>query len=347
MIIIGCDFHPSFQQIDMLDTNTGEVRQLPLAHKEEARAFYAGLQGKEVVIGVEACGYTGWFEQMAAEMGHALLIGDAAAIRATMTRKQKTDKRDAEQIRKLLVEDRFPRIWTPSPQERDVRQLIVHRHKRVQMRTRVKNQLQALAINRGLRLRHKLWTRAGRQQLEALELMPYAAQRRQDLLTLLDQMERDIASLDQAVEREALARAPVVLLMTHPGVGPVTALAFVLTLGEVRRFRRARQVASYLGLIPSEDSSGGKQRLGHITKQGNPLLRFLLVEAAHVAVRYDPELKRCYFRILHKHHPGVAKVAVARKLALRLYWMLRLNREYAQRPVGPVQASPSHSVVEV
>jgi transposase len=347
MIIIGCDFHPSFQQIDLLDTNTGEVRQLSLAHKEEARVFYAALQGKEVVIGVEACGYTGWFEQMAAEMGHPLLIGDAAAIRATMTRKQKTDKRDAEQIRKLLVEGRFPRIWTPSPQERDVRQLIVHRHKRVQMRTRVKNQLQALAINRGLRLRHKLWTRAGRQQLEALELMPYAAQRRQDLLSLLDQMERDIASLDQAVEREALARPPVVLLMTHPGVGPVTALAFVLTLGEVRRFRRARQVASYLGLIPSEDSSGGKQRLGHITKQGNPLLRFLLVEAAHVAVRYDPELKRCYFRILHKHHPGVAKVAVARKLALRLYWMLRLNQEYAQRPVGPVQASPSHSVVEV
>jgi transposase len=347
MIIIGCDFHPSFQQIDLLDTNTGEVRQLPLAHKEEARAFYAGLQGKEVVIGVEACGYTGWFEQMAAEMGHPLLIGDAAAIRATMTRKQKTDKRDAEQIRKLLVEGRFPRIWTPSPQERDVRQLIVHRHKRVQMRTRVKNQLQALAINRGLRLRHKLWTRAGRQQLEALELMPYAAQRRQDLLSLLDQMERDIASLDQAVEREALARPQVVLLMTHPGVGPVTALAFVLTLGDVRRFRRARQVASYLGLIPCEDSSAGKQRLGHITKQGNPLLRFLLVEAAHVAVRYDPELKRCYFRILHKHHPGVAKVAVARKLALRLYWMLRLNREYAQQPVGPVQASPSHSVVEV
>ena len=158
MIIIGCDFHPSFQQIDMLDTDTGEVRQLSLAHKEQARVYYAALQGREVVIGVEVCGYTGWFEEMAAEMGHCLLIGDAAAIRATMTRKQKTDKRDAEQIRKLLVEDRFPRIWTPSPQERDVRQLIVHRHKRVQMRTRVKNQLQALAIHRGLRLRRKLWT---------------------------------------------------------------------------------------------------------------------------------------------------------------------------------------------
>ena len=332
MIIIGCDFHPSFQQIAMLDTDTSEVRQMSLAHKEEARAFYTALQGKEVRIGVEACGYTGWFEQVMAQLGHPLLMGDAAAIRASMTRRQKTDKRDAEHILKLLVEERFPQIWVPSPGERDVRQLLVHRHKRVQMRTRVKNQLQALALNQGLRLRHRLWTRAGRQQLEALELMPYAAQRRQDLLALLDQLEPSIAALDQAVQREAQARPEVVRLMTHPGVGPVTALALVLTLGDVRRFHRARQVASYLGLIPCEDSSGGKQRLGHISKQGNALVRFLLVEAGHSAVNYDRELKRCFYRILRKHHPGVAKVAVARKLALRLYWMLRGNLGYAQLP---------------
>lgn len=340
MIIIGCDFHPSFQQIAMLDTDTGEIRQLSLGHKEEARTFYAALKGKEVMVGVEACGYTEWFEQMLTQMGYRFLLGDAAAIRASMTRRQKTDRRDAEQILKLLAEGRFPQIWVPSPEERDVRQLIVHRHKRVQMRTRVKNQLQALALNRGLRLRHRLWTRAGRQQFEELELLPYAAQRRQDLLVLLDQMQRDIAQLDQAVEREAQARPVVVRLMTHPGVGPVTALAFVLTLGDVRRFPRGRQVASYLGLIPCEDSSGGKQRLGHISKQGNPLLRFLLVEAAHLAVRYDQELKRCYFRILRKHHPGVAKVAVARKLALRLYWMLRSNLEYAQLPSRSCAGQP-------
>ncbi len=347
MIIIGCDFHPSFQQIAMLDTDDGEVRQLSLAHREEAQAFYAGLQGQPVVVGVEACGYLEWFEQMMAQMGHRLLLGDAAAIRASMTRRQKTDKRDAAQILRLLVEGRFPQIWAPSPEERDVRQLLMDRHKRVQMRTRVQNQLQALAMNRGLRLRHRLWTRAGRQRLESLELMPYAAQRRQNLLALLDQLEHDIAQLDQAVEREARARPAVVRLMTHPGVGPVTALAFVLTVGDVRRFGRARQVASYLGLIPCEDSSGGKQRLGHLSKQGNPLLRFLLVQAAHLAVRYDRELRRCYFRIRYKHHTGVAKVAVARKLALRLYWMLRGNLEYAQLPVGPVQASPSHPVVAV
>jgi len=343
MVIIGCDFHPGFEQIAMVDSGSGEVRHLRLAHKEEARQFYAGLAGQEVLVGVEACGYTQWYEQMLEGMGHRLQIGDAAAIRASYVRKQKTDRRDAGHILRLLVEGRFPSLWVPSSAERDARQLIVHRHKRVQTRTRVKNQLHALAINQGLRLRWQLWTRGGRQQLEALELLPYAAARRADLLRQLEEMDSEIARLDEAVRKEAEARPAAVRLMSHPGVGPVTALAFVLTIGDVRRFEKARQVASYLGLIPSERSSGAKQRLGHISKQGNPLLRFLLVEAGHSAVRGDAELRRCYVRLQHRHSTGVAKVAVARKLALRLYWMLRNQTDYAQLQVGPYAGKPVSS----
>ena len=343
MIIIGCDFHPEFQQVAIVDTESGEYRQARLQHQEQARAFYAELAGREVVVGFEACGYTQWFERMLSELGHAWRMGDAARIRAAQPRRQKTDQRDADHILTLLVENRFPAIWVPSPAERDVRQLLLHRHKAVQMRTRVKNQLQALAINQGLRLRRGLWTQRGQQQLQALELLPYAAQRRQELLALLGEMERVIAPLDAAVKREAEARPAAVRLMTHPGVGPVTALAFVLTIGEVTRFQRARQVASYLGLIPCEDSSAGKQRLGHLSKQGNSLLRFLLVEAAHDARRGDAELRRCYYRLLHRHASGVAKVALARKLAVRLYWMLRLGIEYAQLKVGSYAGQPESS----
>jgi transposase len=345
MIIIGCDFHPEFQQVAMVDTESGEYRQARLQHQEQARAFYAALVGKPVLVGFEACGYTQWFERLLSEMGHAWQMGDAAAIRASQPRRQKTDQRDADHILTLLLENRFPAIWVPSPAERDVRQLLMHRHKAVQMRTRVKNQLQALAINQGLRLRHQLWTQSGQKRLQALELLPYAAQRRQELLALLGTMERIIVPLDAAVEREAAARPAAVRLMTHPGVGPVTALAFVLTIGEVTRFARARQVASYLGLIPCEDSSAGKQRLGRLSKQGNALLRFLLVEAAHHARRGDAELRRCYARLLHRHASGVAKVAIARKLAVRLYWMLRCDLEYAQLKVVRMPASPSHPVV--
>ena len=340
MVIIGCDFHPGFQQIAMMDMDTGEVRQLRLAHREEAQKFYAGLRGRELLVGMEACGYTQWFEQMLEEMGHRYQIGDAAAIRASYVRKQKTDRRDAGHILRLLVEGRFPALWVPSAAERDARQLIVHRHKRVQMCTRVKNQLHALALNQGLRLRWKLWSGEGLEQLRALPLLPHAAARRADLLQQLEEMNAEIGRLDRAVRQEAEARPAAVRLMSHPGVGPVTALAFVLTIGDTRRFEKSRQVASYLGLIPSEHSSGGKQRLGHISKQGNSLMRFLLVEAGQSAVRKDVELRRFYLRVQHRHSTGVAKVAVARKLALRLYWMLRNTMEQAQLQAGPYAGKP-------
>jgi transposase len=340
MVIIGCDFHPGFQQIAMLDKTTGEVTDLRLTHKEEAERFYISLRGRDVLVGIEACGYTHWFEQMLEQMGHRYQIGDAAAIRASYVRRQKTDRRDAGHILRLLVEGRFPALWVPRAADRDARQLIVHRHKRVELRTRVKNQLHALALNQGLRLRWRLWTRAGLEQLQALPLPPYGAARRADLLRQLEEMDGEIAQLDTAVRKEAEARPAAARLMSHPGVGPVTALAFVLTVGDVERFSRSRQVASYLGLIPSEHSSGGKQRLGHISKQGNPLMRFLLVEAGHIAVRGDAQLRRLYGRVQHRHSTGVAKVAVARKLAVRLYWMLRKQIDYAQLKAGPYAGKP-------
>ena len=118
--------------------------------------------------------------------------------------------------------------------------------------------------------------------------------------------------------------------MTQPGVGPITSLAFALTMGDVSRFPRGKQVASYLGLIPGEYSSGGHQRFGPISKQGNRFLRMLLVEAAQIAVRCDPEFRREYLHRCHTKPKGVAKVAAARKLAIRLYWMLRTKKQYPE-----------------
>jgi transposase len=152
-----------------------------------------------------------------------------------------------------------------------------------------------------------------------------------------------LADLDEAVGRVALSNAQARLLMSQPGVGPITALAFVVTIGDVARFRRGKQVASYLGLIPSERSSGGKQRLGAISKQGNVFLRTMLVEAAQSAVRHDEEFKKEYAHRCHSKPKGVAKVAAARKLAVRLYWMLRNQTAYPQ--VVHNEGSPSHSLV--
>jgi transposase len=344
MLIIGCDFHVSFQQIAIFDSTTGEIRRRRLQHPQEAREFYAALAGP-VLVGVEACGKTQWFEQLLGELGHQLWMGDPARIRALCVRQQKTDRRDAEHILELLLTGRFPRLWIPTPAERDVRQLLVHRHQRVRMRTQVKNQLQAIALNHGLQKKRQLWTQAGRAALEALPLLPFAAQRRQQLLATLDRLDREIGELNRQVAEQAEQRPEAVRLMTHPGVGPNTALAFVLTIGEVTRFRRARQVASYVGLIPREHSSGGKQRLGHISKQGSAFMRFLLVEAGQSAVKGDADLRRLYRRLTVRAGRSKAKVAVARKLAVRLYWMLRNDWNYAQLCRSLVQVSPSHPVV--
>src|ERR1700751_192424 len=126
-------------------------------------------------------------------------MGNGAAVRASVVRKQKTDRRDAEHILRLLLEERFPKIWVPSLEVRDVRQLLVHRHKQVQARTLTKNQLQAMALSHGVQKKRKLWTEAGRVELEQLPLLPYAAERRKRLLEALDGLEAEIVELDRRV----------------------------------------------------------------------------------------------------------------------------------------------------
>src|SRR6195256_6175380 len=205
MIIIGCDYHPGFQQIAFVDIETGDCGEQRLQHREEAEKFYRDLarQGKAVRVGMAASGHARWFERLLAELNFELWIGDAAEIRTKRVRKQKTDRQDAELILKLMLEDRFPQIWVPNWENRDLRQLLWHRHRMVQARTRIMNQLQAVALNEGLRCKKRLWRESGREQLEAFALAPWASRRRRDLLTLLDQLTPTIAELTQAIEQEA------------------------------------------------------------------------------------------------------------------------------------------------
>ncbi len=254
MIIIGVDFHPSDQYIAFVDTEDWrKQRTAGSNHSDgEAEKFYRELKqrGVSVRVGLEATGYSRWFERLLAELGIEVWIGDAAEIKTKRVRKQKTDRQDAQLLLKLLLENNFPRIWVPSPENRDVRQLLWHRHRLVQMRTRIMNQLQALAMNEGQRRKKNLWSEQGRAQLEKLPLATWASRRRQDLLELLDRMNPTIEALTAAAEQEAKRRPEVLRLMTHPGVGPLTALAFVLIIGTPERFRCGKQIGSYVGLIP-------------------------------------------------------------------------------------------------
>ena len=141
-------------------------------------------------------------------------------------------------------------------ENRDLRQLLWHRHRMVQARTRIMNQLQAVALNEGLRCRKRLWREHGRKQLESLRLMPWASRRRKDLLEFLDRLNPTIADLSLAIEQQVEKCPAAQRLMTHPGVGSLTALAFVLIIGQAERFRCGKQIASYVGLVPLENRAG-------------------------------------------------------------------------------------------
>jgi transposase len=330
MTLVGCDLHSRKQQVAVLDTITGEMLEQELVHDGDAvERFYRALR-PPVTIGIETTGYTQWFHALMHRLGHTVLVGEAAKIRAMVVRKTKTDRRDARHLLDLLKQDRFPSVWIPDGDTRDRRALVSHRVRLVRMRTMVKNGLQAIALSQRLALRSKLWTRYGLAQLQALELPAHTARRRDDGLELLAWLTARIDQLDDQIATIAHSDPRAKLLLTHPGIGPLTALTTVLILGPIARFPGSQHVVSYVGLAPAVEASADKQRLGKITKQGSALLRWVLGQAAPLAARADDDLRRRYFSVLHRRGRPKARVALARKLLVRLYVMLRDQIDYAE-----------------
>ena len=327
-VYIGVDLHVRTETVCWMDTSDGEVHERTLEHdRDDVRGFYAQLAAP-AVVGVEASGYSLWFHQLIEETGHRLLVGNASAIRQFARRRQKNDQRDAQLLLDLLLHGDFPSVHVPSPASRDVLALLRYRHRLVRMRTMLRNGLQAVALSHQLRLGPRLFTVRGQQQFVALPLTGAYAAQRQHSLGLLESLGERVGAIEKELEARAQQDARVLRLRTHPGVGLLTGLAVVHALEPVGRFDRARRIAAYCGLDPKEHSSGEVQRFGHISKQGNRLLRFLLVEAAHAAVREDEELRRFYLRLESRRNSAIALVAVARKLVLRLYRMLREEIDY-------------------
>jgi transposase len=327
-VYIGVDLHVRTQTVCWVDTADGEEHELTLDHeRDEVPGFYRQF-ATPAVVGVEASGYALWFHRLIEETGHQLLVGDALAIRQFARRRQKNDRRDARLLLDLLLHGDFPAVHVPPPASRDVLALLRYRHRLVRMRTMLRNGLQAVALSHQLRLGPRLFTARGQQQFAALPLSGAFATQRQHSLVLLESVAAQIRAVEDQLAARAQNEVRVVRLRTHPGVGLLTALAVVHTLEPVTRFDRARRIAAYCGLDPKEHSSGDTQRFGHISKQGNRLLRFLLIEAAYTALRDDEDLRRFYARLASRKNGAIAVVAVARKLVLRLYRMLREEIDY-------------------
>jgi transposase len=329
-LYIGVDIHARQQTVSYLDTSDGTTGQMELSHaRDDIKGFYSKFQG-EVIIGIEACGYTNWFEELVEQLGHRLLVGDAAEIRRLARRRQKNDRRDANLILELLVHEEFPTLYRYSRASREVLRQLRYRHKLVKLRTMVVNSVHALAINAGLSLRAKLLTKGGRKQLSGLQLSAIGQQQRDELVSLADELTRRIGTVEQWLQAQAKSDARVQRLQTHPGVGLLTSLCLVHTLGDSSRFSSLRKVAAYAGFDPMEDSSADRKAYGGISKAGSKLLRYLLVEAGQTAAKDDEQLKQFYRRLLPRRGKARAKVAVARKLLIRCFIMDRAEINYAE-----------------
>jgi len=330
-IYIGVDFHARQQTICYLKTETGELVISELKHqdKEQVRAFYAQFSGF-VIVGLEASGYSPWFEAMLEHLGCEVWLGDATEIRRRARWRQKNDHRDAELIWDLMNHNEFPRLHRPAVQSREVLRMLRYRQKLTKLRTMSKNSLQAIALQSGLAKGSRLFTKAGQQELKAALMSPVMEWQREHWLELLEPLNQQLLETMTWFKAQSKDDSRIKRLRTHPGLGLLTALCIVHSLEPVSRFRNQRKVAAYAGLDPVERSSAERKCFLGISKAGSRVLRYLLVEATHTAVRKDEDLKRFYKRLAERRGRPKAKVAAARKLLIRAYIMLRDEIDYTE-----------------
>ena len=331
-IYIGVDFHSRQQTICYLKIETGELVISELRHqdKEQVRAFYQQFSGHLVIVGLEASGYSPWFEAMLERLGCEVWLGDATEIRRRARWRQKSDRRDAELIWDLMVHNEFPRLQQPPPASREVLRMLRYRQKLIKMRTMSKNSLQAIAMQAGLAKGQRLFTRAGLQELQTAEMSPVLQWQRDHWLELLKPLNQQLLAAMGWCKAQSKDDVGIQRLRTHPGIGLLTSLCLCHTLQPVSRFRNQRKVVAYVGFDPLLRSSAARTVQLGISKGGSRLLRYLLVEAVHTAIRYDADLKRFYKRLAERRGRPKAKVATARKLLIRAYIMMRDEIDYAE-----------------
>src|SRR5258705_2299707 len=298
-IYIGVDFHARQETICYLKTETGELVTCELKHhnKQELGAFYAQFKG-HVIVGLEASGYSPWFERLLEELGCEVWLGHATEIRRRARWRQKNDRRDAELILELMLHDEFPRLHRPAGQSREVLRMLRYRQKLIKIRTMSKNSLQAIALQAGLAKRSRLFTKEGQQQLSTAEMSPVMHWQREHWLQLMEPLNQQLLETMGWFKAQSKGDVCITRLRTHPGIGLLTSLCLVHTLQPVSRFRNTRKVAAYAGFDPVERSSAERKRFLGISKAGSRVLRYLLVEATHTAVRKDEDLKHFYKRLV-------------------------------------------------
>jgi transposase len=324
---VGLDIHSTRISICALNGTGQVVHRSQVRTLDEMVRVLKGLPDRFEVCYEASCGY-GHYHDVLRPLAARVLVAHPGQLRLIFRSKHKNDRNDAERLAELLYLGETPAVHVPAPEVRAWRELISCRGQLVAKRTRAKNAARALLRGAGVVAPEKpgLWTKAGLKWLRELEL-PTASQRlRRDLLLEeIDALTRQVRRIEEELNRQARKTPAVALLRTIPGVGARTAEAVVAFVDDPHRFRSAKAVGRYFGLVPCQDQSGDRNRLGHITREGAPVVRQLLAEAAWQAIRRSPTA-RAYFERVQRGDPQrqkIALVATAHYLARAMWAMLR------------------------
>lgn len=328
MVTVGVDLHKRVSQIAVL-SDQGSVTQRRLANDAtRVGRFFHELPPARVAI--EASGTWWWLVDLLEGLGHQPVLSHPKQTKAIAAARLKNDRVDAERLAVLLRGDLLPTVWIPPREIREARELLRHRVSLVWLRTRIKNGLLALLARRNLQPRSAThWLSVGGQrELAQLRLGASAGTIRDDTLALLRLLDAQIRSADQELARRWASDPRVQRLQTIPGFGPFVAILLVLELADITRFPSAKHVASYIGLTPRVRASADRVRTGHVSKEGNRLMRWALVIAATQAVRRPGPLRAWFRGLQQRKGTKIARVAAARRLAEIAYQVWKEESDY-------------------
>jgi transposase len=329
MVHVGVDLDKRSSQIAVL-TEDGEVVQQRLANDAvRLEKFFAQLPPK-TPIAIEASGTWWWLVDLLQQLGHQPVLSHPKQTKAIAAARLKNDRVDAERLALLLRGDLLPTVWIPPAALREARELVRHRVQLSWLRGVIGNRLQAMLARRNLQpTSSKSWlTQRGQRELQSLSLSEVPSQIREDCATLLPALDAQIRRLDARLLERWGGDVRVKRLTTIPGIGPFIAIVLVLELGDIRRFGSAKQLASYVGLTPRVRASAGRVRAGHISKEGNRLLRWVLVLAATQATRRPGPLRAWFHGVKKRRGKKVARVALARRLAEIVFHVWKQECDY-------------------
>jgi transposase len=329
MVHVGVDLDKHSSQIAVL-TEDGEIVQRRLPNDAERLEKFFGQLPPQTPIAIEASGTWWWLVDLLEQLGHRPVLSHPKQTKAIAAARLKNDRVDAERLALLLRGDLLPTVWIPPTALREARELVRHRIQLVWLRSVVRNRLHALLARRNLQpTSGKSWlTQRGQRELQQLPLTEAPSRIREDCAALLPTLDAQIRRLDAELVTRWGQDPRVQRLTTIPGIGPFIAIVLALELGDIHRFASAKRVASYVGLTPRVRGSAGRVRAGHISKEGNRLLRWVLVLAATQAVRKPGPLRTWFHAVKKRRGKKVARVAVARRLAEIIFHVWQQECDY-------------------